>query len=102
MTSKKWDQIKQKHEIRIQSLGSDKYVSEFWEDKLVTYSDANIPKEVPNIEAAKRRYAETRKGIEDGKEERFFKVMAVLYIKGHDGTVNFQDPFEPVYALIKK
>jgi hypothetical protein len=101
------------YDIRVLSPGNDKYVAEFWEDGIAVNSEAHAiawAHELANSERAKKNpgsglgnvkeitktYADARKLIKDGKKERYTKVMALLYSKGKDGLVSFNDPFQPL------
>jgi|SRR3989339_1446944 len=111
--------IVEEYEIRIQIIGSNKYAAEFWEDGLAVNSEENAvayanelanseyakkhPDEgVGNVEEAKETYANVRKSIKDGKQERYTKVMALLYTKEKDGSITFREPFQPVIDFVKK
>jgi len=114
---KKWKVRVQTWEIRVQSAGADKYVAEFWEDGLVVNSEenamayaqelanSNLFKEDPNyyienVEDIKNNYADTRKNIKAGKQERYLKMMALLYSLDEGGTVSFINPLQPVIDFI--
>jgi len=116
----KMEQIKiaEEYEIRIQYLGDDKYAAEFWEDGLAVNSEANAlisahelatsgyakkhpDSEVGNVEKVKETFANVRKSIEAGKQERYTKMMALLYTVEKDGSVTFHDPGQPVFDYIK-
>lgn len=111
-------QIAEEYDIRVQYLGSDKYVAEFWEDGLAVNSEANAlawahelatseyaknhPDDgVSDVEKIKETYANVRKSIKDGKQERYTKVMALLYKQEKDGSITFHDPGQPVIDFIK-
>lgn len=99
--------INEKFDFRVQSLGGDKYAAEFWEDLLIANSEANalveaakmakrFPDDKDVVENTKVTYAKARKSIADGKEERYSKVMVLLYTREKDGSVIFHDPFQSV------
>lgn len=92
--------IAEEHDIRVQYLGGDKYVAELWQDGLAVYSDKNIPDNERKA-VAKERYAIVRKSIEDGKQERYTKMLALLYTLKNDGSITFHDPFQPVINFMK-
>lgn len=104
------------NDIRVQSLGDGKYIAEFWEDALAMNSEANaivssqelkkseIAKKDPNVgnlEEIKSAYAENRKLIESGKQERYSKIMALLYTQEKDGSIVFHDPGQPMVDFLK-
>ena len=110
--------IAEEYDIRIQYLGDDKYVAEFWEDGLAVNSEANAlirahelatseyakkhpDSGVGNVEVVKETYANVRKSIEAGKRERYTKVMALLYTLEKDGSIVFHDPGQPMYDFVK-
>jgi len=114
---KKWEVRVQTWEVRVQSAGADKYVAEFWEDGLVVNSEenamayaqelanSNLFKEDPNyyienVEDIKNNYADIRKNIKAGKQERYLKMMALLYSLDEGGTVYFINPLQPMYDFI--
>lgn len=92
--------ITKNHDIRVQYLGGDTYVAELWEDGLAVYSENNVPDDERKAVAGER-YAIARKSIEEGKQERYTKMMALLYTRGHDGSMTFHDPFQPVIDFMK-
>lgn len=117
---KKMDQkkIAEEYDIRVQYLGDDKYVAEFWEDGLTVNSEANAVAyahelanseyakkhpdgDVGNVEVVKKNYANTRKSIKDGKHERYTKMMALLYTIERDGSITFHDPGQPIIDFVK-
>ncbi|MCX6175579.1 MAG: hypothetical protein NTZ27_12570 [Ignavibacteriales bacterium] len=110
--------IAEEYDIRVQYLGDDKYVAEFWEDGLAVNSEANAVAyahelanseyakkhpdgDVGNVEVVKKNYANTRKSIKDGKQERYTKMMALLYTIEKDGSVTFHDPGQPIIDFVK-
>ena len=114
---KKWEVRVQTWEVRVQSAGADKYVAEFWEDGLVVNSEenamayaqelanSNLFKEDPNyyienVEEIKNNYADILKNIKAGKQERYLKMMALLYSLDEGGTVSFINPLQPMYDFI--
>jgi hypothetical protein len=115
---KKWEVRVQTWEVRVQSAGADKYVAEFWEDGLVVNSEenamayaqelanSNLFKEDPNyyienVEDIKNNYADILKNIKAGKQERYLKMMALLYSLDEGGTVSFINPLQPVIDFLK-
>jgi hypothetical protein len=104
------------NDIRIQYLGDSKYVAEFWEDGLAINSEANAlirsqelkkseaAKKYPNVgdlETIKKTFADARKSIEDGKQEQYSKIMALLYTLEKDGSITFHDPGQPMFDFVK-
>lgn len=110
---KEWD-------VRIQFLGvNNKYLVEFWEDGMEVNSEANAvawadelskseyakkhpDSDVGNVEVIKKNYANTRKNIKAGKQERYTKLMALLYSVDKGGTVSFINPFQPSIDFFNK
>ena len=105
------------NDIRIQYLGDNKYVAEYWEDGLAVNSEAHAlvwahklatseyAKKHPNdglgdVDKVKKNYADVRKSINDGKQERYNKVMALLYTVEKDGSIIFHDPFQSVVDFV--
>jgi hypothetical protein len=102
--------IAEEHDIRVQYLGGDKYVAEFWEDSeahaLARASNPNdddieIVKELIRLSSGQESIS-----IEDGAKItkmvalRYTKMMALLYTLENDGSVTFHDPFQPMYDFI--
>jgi hypothetical protein len=117
----KMDQKKMsgEYDIRVQNIGDDNFVAEFWEDGLAVNSEANAvvyaqelansgyakkhpDSDVGNVEVIKNNYAHTRKSINAGKQERYTKMMALLYTVGKDGLVTFHDPGQSMIDYVKK
>lgn len=117
----KYDQkkLEREWEVRVQSAGADKYVAEFWEDGLVINSEENAvayandlanseyarqhpDSDVGNVEVIKKNYADNRKSIKAGKQERYQKMIALLYSVDKVGTVSFINPFQPTIDFINK
>lgn len=110
--------IAAEYDIRIQYLGSNKYAAEFWEDGLAVNSEANAlisanelaasgyakkhpDSGVGNVEKIKETYANVRKSIKAGKQERYTKMMALLYTLEKDGSITFHDPGQPMIDFVK-
>lgn len=100
-------EIAEEYDIRVQYLGGDKYVAEFWQDGLAVNSEAHAlawahdlatrhPDDRDIVKNVKETYANARKSIEDGKQERYTEVMALLYTVENGGSITFHDPFQPV------
>jgi hypothetical protein len=113
MGKKDSKELSEENDIRVLNLGNDKYVAEFWEDGIAVNSEAHAiayAHELANSERAKKNpgsglgdvkvikknYADTRKSIKDGKQERYTKVMALLYSKEKDGSITFNNPFQSI------
>ncbi len=85
--------IVEEWDIRVQYfeyLGGDYYVAEFWEDGLAENSEDYV------LAAALSTLAST-----GNPQERYFKVMALLYTLEKDGSIIFHDPFQPAIDLFK-
>ena len=106
-------------EVRVQSAGADKYIAEFWEDGLAVNSEENAvayahelanseyakkdpDSDIGNVEVIKNNYADNRKNIKAGKQERYQKMMALLYSVDNGGVVTFIDPFQSSKDFLKK
>lgn len=98
------------NDIRVQYLGDGKYIAELWEDGLAVNSEANAVSSTnrdattypENRDAMKQTYADARKAINDNKQERYNKIMALLYTQGSDGSITFQDPGQPMFDFINQ
>lgn len=73
--------IAEEWDIRVQHPVGDKYIAEFWEDSHIVHPEAKN---------------------EIGENARYYKMMALLYTLGKDGSVTFHDPFQPVIDFLKK
>ncbi len=99
----------EEYDIRVQYLGENKYVAEFWEDGLAVNSEANAVSSTnqsattypENREALKKSYADIRKSIIDGKQVRYTKVMVLLYTL-KDSSFTFLNPFQPMIDLLNQ
>lgn len=111
--------LEKEWEVRIQSLGDNKYIAEFWEDGLAVNSEENAiayaqelanseyakkhpDSDVGNVEIIKKNYANNCKNIKDGKQERYQKMIALLYNVDKVGAVSFVNPFQPSINFFKK
>jgi hypothetical protein len=97
-------QLTVEYDLRVQYLGRNKYAAEFWEDGLKVNSETHalIGKTNPNDRrTVEETHADFQKSIEEGKLERYTKVMALLYTKEKDGLIVFCDPVQPMYDFIK-
>lgn len=119
MGKKDQKELSEENDIRVLNLGNDKYVAEFWEDGIAVNSEAHAiawAQELANSERAKKNpgsglgnvkeikktYADARKLIKDGKQERYTKVLALLYSKEKDGSISFHDPYQQLYDFVLK
>ena len=101
----------ERHDIRVQYLGGDKYVAEFWEDSEAPALASTSKPDDDNIEMVKEliRLSSGRDStsIEDGITStqkvalRYTKMMALLYTQANDGSMTFNDPFQPVFDFVK-
>jgi hypothetical protein len=111
--------IAEDYDIRIQNVGDGNYIAEFWEDGLSVNSEENAiayahelahseyakkhpDGDVGNVEVIKNNYAVTRKSIKAGKQERYTKMMALLYTLEKDGSIIFHDPGQPVIDFVNQ
>lgn len=105
--------IAEEYDIRVQYLGGNKYAAEFWEDGLAINSEAHVlviandlvarnPDDKEIVKDFKETFEKARKSIEDGKHERYAKVMALLYTLEKNGSIIFHDPFQSVIDFIKE
>jgi len=67
-------------DIRVQRLGSDNYLAEFWEDSHIAQPEAKN---------------------DIGENDRYYKMIVLLYTIEKDGSVNFHEPFQPVLDFLK-
>jgi hypothetical protein len=98
-------EMAEEYDIRVQYLGGNIYVAEFWEDGIAVNSEAHALASTndPDDRAiVKETYADVRKSIETGKLERYTKVMALLYEQEKDGSITFHDPFQSVIDFISQ
>jgi hypothetical protein len=106
-------------DFRVQKLGDDKYVGEFYCDLLLANSEENAvisahelaqspyakkhpDSDIGNVEVIKKTYADERKLIEAGKHPRYATIMALLYTRAKDGTIIFNDPFQAGIDFVNK
>jgi len=80
---KEMDQIKipEEWELRVQNLGGNKYIAELWEDSYIVHPEAKN---------------------EISENERYYKMMALLYTIDNDGAATFINPFQPSIDFLKK
>lgn len=80
---KEMDQLKipQEWELRVQNLGADKYIAELWEDAHIVHPEAKN---------------------DIGENERYYKMMALLYTLEKDGALTFHNLFQPVINFLNQ
>ena len=110
--------IAEETDIRVRHLGGDTYAAEFWEDGLATNSEANAvirthelaaseyarkhPESgIGDVKVIKETFANVRKSIKAGKQERYTKMVALLYTREKDGSIAFHDPGQPMIDFVK-
>ncbi len=111
--------IAEEYDFRVQNLGNNKYAAEYWEDGLAVNSEENAiayahelanseyakkhpDSDVGNVEEIKINYAANRKNINAGKQERFTKVVALLYVQEKNGSITFHDSYQSLYDAVTK
>ncbi len=100
------EKIAERYDIRVQYVGGETYVAEFWQDVLVAIVQAEEhalarTSNPVERERVKTTYANDRQFVEEGKQERYIKAMALLYTLAKDGSITFHDPFQPVRDFMK-
>ena len=85
----------EKWDTRVQSIGGNKYVAEFWADENDVSDDVSI---VLGLHKMSDDYA--NKSANKGKPEGYSKVMVLLYIKETTGSFNLYNPFQPIIDFI--
>lgn len=111
--------IAEEYDIRVQILGGDKYAAEYWEDGIAVNSEEHalawaqelakrqeLAKISPDIKGivkeVKKTYEDVRNSIKAGKQERYTKVMALLYVQEKDGSITFRYPYQALIDSILK
>jgi len=111
--------IAEEYDIRVQNLGDDKYAAEYWEDGLAVNSEEHalawarelvkrqeLAKISPDINGivkeVKKTYEDVRNSIKAGKQERYTKVLALLYVQEKDGSITFRYPYQALFDSILK
>jgi hypothetical protein len=97
-------ELSEEYDIRVLNAGSNKYIAEFFEDGIAVNSEAHAIASTDDPEyraAAKETYANVRKAIEDGEQERYTKVMALFYTQEKNNIIAFHDPMQSVYDYIE-
>jgi len=105
--------IAEEYDIRVQILGGDKYAAEYWEDGIAVNSEEHalawaqeLAKRSPDnkgiVKEVKKTYEDARNSINAGKQERYTKVMALLYVQEKDGSITFRYPYQALIDAILK
>lgn len=105
--------IAEEYDIRVQVLGSDKYAAEYWEDGIAVNSEEHalawaqeLAKRSPDnkeiVKEVKKTYEDVRNSIKAGKQERYTKVMALLYVQEKDGSITFRYPYQALIDSISR
>ncbi|MFA5805870.1 MAG: hypothetical protein WC879_14630 [Melioribacteraceae bacterium] len=111
--------IAEEYDFRVQNLGNNKYAAEYWEDGLAVNSEENAlawaqelvkrqeaDKITPDIKGivqeVKIKFEDVRNSIKSGKQERYTKVLALLYVQEKNGSVTFHDPYQELYNFVLK
>ncbi|TSA25954.1 MAG: hypothetical protein D4R68_08075 [Ignavibacteriales bacterium] len=105
--------IAEEYDIRVQILGGDKYAAEYWEDGIAVNSEEHalawaqeLAKRSPDnkgiVKEVKKTYEDARNSINAGKQERYTKVMALLYVQEKDGSITFRYPYQALFDSILK
>jgi hypothetical protein len=98
------------YDFRVRNVAPGKYAAEFWEDGLIANSEANAikwaeqlmvrnPEDKTIMATVKETYANARKAIRDGKQERYTEIIALLYTKEKNGTIVFHDPGDALAGI---
>lgn len=107
------EKIGDEFDVRVRTLGNERYVAEFWEDGLAVNSEANAlawaqkltmryPDDTGLVETVKETYANARNSITSGEKERYTRTMVLIYKLNNDGSISFLDPFQPMLDLISQ
>lgn len=111
--------IAEEYDFRVQNLGNNKYAAEYWEDGLVVNSEENAlawaqelvkrqesAKVSPDVngivQEVKIKFEDVRNSIKSGKQERYTKVLALLYVQEKNGSITFRDPYQELYDFVLK
>lgn len=105
--------IAEEYDIRVQILGGDKYAAEYWEDGIAVNSEEHalawaqeLAKRSPDnkgiVKEVQKTYEDVRNSIKAGKQERYTKVMALLYVQEKDGSITFRYPYQALIDSILK
>ena len=111
--------IAEEYDFRVQNLGNNKYAAEYWEDGLAVNSEENAlawaqelvkrqesDKITPDIKGivqeVKIKFEDVRNSIKSGKQERYTKVLALLYVQEKNGSITFHDPYQEMYNFVLK
>jgi len=104
--------LTRENDIRVQNLGGNKYVAEFWEDSQAHALALEGNPNTEDIEIFKEliRLSRGQKSVtkEDGATttsmvaSRYTKMLGLLYSLEKDGSLTFHDPFQPMMDFIKR
>lgn len=111
--------IAEEYDFRVQNLGNNKYAAEYWEDGLAVNSEENAlaraqevvkrqesAKVSPDVKGIvqeiKIKFEDVRNSIKSGKQERYTKVLALLYVQEKNGSITFRDPYQELYDFVLK
>lgn len=111
--------IAEEYDFRVQNLGNNKYAAEYWEDGLTVNSEENAlawaqevvkrqesakvsPDIKGNVQEVKIKFEDVRNSIKSGKQERYTKVLALLYVQEKNGSITFRDPYQALYNFVLK
>ena len=75
-----------------------------WAQELVKRQEAaKISPDVKGIvQEVKIKYEDVRNSIKAGKQERFTKVLTLLYAQEKNGSITFHDPYQELYDFVLK
>ncbi|MCX6150584.1 MAG: hypothetical protein NTX22_08690 [Ignavibacteriales bacterium] len=54
------------------------------------------------VQEEKIKYEDVRNSIRSGKQERYTKVLALLYVQEKNGSITFHDPYQELYDFVLK
>lgn len=111
-------ELEEDYEICVQNLGGGKYAAEYWEEGVAVNSEKHamvcaqelanrkeLAKISPDIEGiineVKKTHKDIRNSINTRKQERYTKMMALLYVQEKDGSITFRNSYRPVIDSIK-
>ncbi len=111
--------IAEEYDFRVQNLGNNKYAAEYWEDGLAVNSEENAltwaqevvkrqesAKVSPDVKGivqeVKIKFEEVGNSIKSGKQERYTKVLALLYVQEENGSIIFRNPYQDLYDFVLK
>jgi hypothetical protein len=105
--------IAEDYDIRVQILGGDKYAAEYWEDGIAVNSEEHalarsqeLAKRYPDnkgiVKEVRKTYEDVRNSIKAGRQERYTKVLALLYVQEKDGFITFRYPYQALIDSVLK